>query len=162
MTITIAEAIQRTVEHREVFHDEMLHIMRQIMGGELTPGAGRRIHDRLRVKKETIGEIAARRRSCANSRPRCRSRTRGGDRHRRHRRRRRAHVQRVDDRAFVVAAAGAKVAKHGNRAVSSRSGSADVLESLGANLSLAPEQIAACVEKDRASDSCSLPRITRR
>src|SRR5204862_8005778 len=59
MTITIAEAIQRTVEHREVFHDEMLHIMRQIMGGELTPAQVAGFMIGLRVKKETIGEIAA-------------------------------------------------------------------------------------------------------
>ena len=57
--ITIAEAIQRTVEHREVFHDEMLHIMRQIMRGELTPAQIAGFIIGLRVKKETIGEIAA-------------------------------------------------------------------------------------------------------
>jgi anthranilate phosphoribosyltransferase len=59
MKIGIAEAIQRTVEHREVFHDEMLHIMRQIMGGELTPAQVAGFIIGLRVKKETIGEIAA-------------------------------------------------------------------------------------------------------
>ena len=57
--ITVAEAIQRTVEHREVFHDEMLHIMRQIMRGELTPAQIAGFIVGLRVKKETIGEIAA-------------------------------------------------------------------------------------------------------
>src|SRR3970040_1658005 len=57
--ITIAEAIQRTVEHREVFHDEMLHAMRQIMRGELTPAQIAGFIIGLRVKKETIGEIAA-------------------------------------------------------------------------------------------------------
>ena len=57
--ITIAEAIQRTVEHREVFHDEMLHVMRQIMRGELTPAQIAGFIMGLRVKKETIGEIAA-------------------------------------------------------------------------------------------------------
>ena len=57
--ITVAEAIQRTVEHREVFHDEMLHIMRQIMRGELTPAQIAGFTVGLRVKKETIGEIAA-------------------------------------------------------------------------------------------------------
>ena len=57
--ITVAEAIQRTVEHREVFHDEMLHIMRQIMRGELTPAQIGGFIVGLRVKKETIGEIAA-------------------------------------------------------------------------------------------------------
>ena len=57
--ITIAEAIQRTVEHREIFHDEMLHVMRQIMRGELTPAQIAGFIMGLRVKKETIGEIAA-------------------------------------------------------------------------------------------------------
>ena len=57
--ITVAEAIQRTVEHREVFHDEMLHIMRQIMRGELSPAQIAGFIMGLRVKKETIGEIAA-------------------------------------------------------------------------------------------------------
>ena len=57
--ITVAEAIQRTVEHREVFHDEMLHVMRQIMRGELTPAQIAGFIVGLRVKKETIGEIAA-------------------------------------------------------------------------------------------------------
>src|SRR5207247_6847276 len=57
--ITGAEAIQLTVEHREVFHDEMLHVMRQIMRGELTPAQIAGFIVGLRVKKETIGEIAA-------------------------------------------------------------------------------------------------------
>ena len=57
--ITIAEAIQRTVEHREVFHDEMLHVMRQIMRGELTPAQIAGFIIGLRVKNETNGEIAA-------------------------------------------------------------------------------------------------------
>ena len=148
MKITIAEAIQRTVEHREVFHDEMLHIMRQIMGGELTPAQVAGFIIGLRVKKETIGEIAAAAqvmREFATTVPVKDPADvidivgTGGDA---------AHTFNVSTAAaFVVAAAGAKVAKHGNRAVSSRSGSADVLESLGANLSLTPEQIAACIEK---------------
>ena len=148
MKITIAEAIQRTVEHREVFHDEMLHVMRQIMGGELTPAQVAGFIIGLRVKKETIGEIAAAAqvmREFATTVP-VKDPAEvidivgtGGDG---------AHTFNVSTAAaFVVAAAGAKVAKHGNRAVSSRSGSADVLEALGANLTLTPEQIATCVEK---------------
>jgi anthranilate phosphoribosyltransferase len=148
MKITIAEALQRTVEHREVFHDEMLHVMRQIMGGELTPAQVAGFIIGLRVKKETIGEIAAAAqvmREFATTVPVKDPSDvvdivgTGGDA---------AHTFNVSTvTSFVAAAAGAKVAKHGNRAVSSRSGSADVLESLGANLGLTPEQIAACVEK---------------
>ena len=148
MKITIAEAIQRTVEHREVFHDEMLHIMRQIMGGELTPAQVAGFIMGLRVKKETIGEIAAAAQVMREFATKVLVKDpadvidivgTGGDA---------AHTFNVSTAAaFVVAAAGAKVAKHGNRAVSSRSGSADVLEALGANLSLTPEQIAGCVEK---------------
>ena len=148
MKITIAEAIQRTVEHREVFHDEMLHVMRQIMGGELTPAQIAGFIIGLRVKKETVGEIAAAAqvmREFATTVPVKDPNEvidvvgTGGDA---------AHTFNVSTAAaFVAAAAGAKVAKHGNRAVSSRSGSADVLESLGAHVTLTPEQIAACVEK---------------
>ena len=59
MTITASEALQRTIEHREIFHDEMLHLMRMIMGGEITPLMTAAILTGLRVKKETIGEITA-------------------------------------------------------------------------------------------------------
>ena len=57
--ITPQEALQRTIEHREIFHDEMLHLMRLIMKGEITPVMAAAILTGLRVKKETIGEIAA-------------------------------------------------------------------------------------------------------
>ena len=148
MTITIAEAIQRTVEHREVFHDEMLHIMRQIMRGELTPAQIAAFIVGLRVKKETVGEIAAAAQVMREFATRVPVKDpdgvvdivgTGGDA---------AHTFNVSTAAaFVAAAAGARVAKHGNRAVSSRSGSADVLEALGVRLELTPEQIARCVEQ---------------
>ncbi len=148
MKITISEAIQRTVEHREVFHDEMLHIMRQIMSGELTPAQIAGFIIGLRVKKETVGEIAAAAqvmREFATRVPVADPAAvmdivgTGGDA---------AHTFNVSTAAaFVVAAAGGKVAKHGNRAVSSRSGSADVLEAFGANIDLPPEKIAAAVDK---------------
>ena len=57
--ITPQEALQRTIEHREIFHDEMLHLMRLIMQGELSPVMTAAIMTGLRVKKETIGEITA-------------------------------------------------------------------------------------------------------
>ena len=148
MKITISEAIQRTVEHREVFHDEMLHIMRQIMSGELTPAQIAGFIIGLRVKKETVGEIAAAAqvmREFATRVPVADAAAvmdivgTGGDA---------AHTFNVSTAAaFVVAAAGGKVAKHGNRAVSSRSGSADVLEAFGARLDLPPEKIAAAVDQ---------------
>ena len=59
MPITPQEALQRTIEHREIFHDEMLKIMRMIMNGELSPVMTAALITGLRVKKETIGEIAA-------------------------------------------------------------------------------------------------------
>src|SRR5581483_3679824 len=123
--ITVAEAIQRTVEHREVFHDEMLHVMRQIMRGELTPAQIAGFIIGLRVKKETIGEIAA-----AADRHLVDTCGTGGDA---------AHTFNVSTcAAFVAAAAGAKVAKHMGRSVSSSSGSAEVLEALGAHITLTP------------------------
>ncbi|MCX7960272.1 MAG: anthranilate phosphoribosyltransferase [Burkholderiales bacterium] len=148
MKIGIAEAIQRTVEHREVFHDEMLQIMRQIMRGELTPAQIAGFIIGLRVKKETIGEIAAAAQvmrefatpvKVKNDRNLVDTCGTGGDA---------AHTFNISTAAaFVAAAAGAKVAKHMGRAVSSSTGSAEVLEALGANIALSPEQVAQAIEK---------------
>ena len=148
MTITANEALQRTIEHREIFHDEMLTVMRQIMKGEMSPAMTAAILTGLRVKKETIGEIAAAAQVMrefatpvavadkTNLVDLCGT---GGDA---------AHTFNISTAAmFVAAAAGARVAKHGNRGVSSKSGSADVLEALGANVMLSPERVAACIEE---------------
>jgi anthranilate phosphoribosyltransferase len=145
--ITPQEALQRTIEHREIFHDEMLHLMRQIMQGEISPLMVAAILTGLRVKKETIGEISA---AAQVMRELC---TRvetphnphfvdivgtGGDS---------AHTFNISTAsAFVAAAAGATVAKHGNRSVSSKSGSADVLEALGARIDLTAPQVAECIQ----------------
>ena len=147
MKIGIAEAIQRTVEHREIFHDEMLHVMRQIMRGELTQAQIAGFIIGLRVKKETVGEIAAAAqvmREFATMVPLKDHQHvvdvvgTGGDG---------AHTFNISTAAtFVSAAAGAKVAKHGNRSVSSRSGSADVLEALGAKLEMSPADIARSID----------------
>jgi anthranilate phosphoribosyltransferase len=146
--ITVAEAIQRTVEHREVFHDEMLHIMRQIMRGELSPAQIAGFIMGLRVKKETIGEIAAAAQvmrelatpvEVADDRHLVDTCGTGGDG---------AHTFNVSTcAAFVAAAAGAKVAKHMGRSVSSSSGSAEVLEALGANIALTPAQTGEALAK---------------
>ncbi len=141
--ITPQEALQRTIEHREIFHDEMLALMRMIMKGEVSPVMGAAILTGLRVKKETIGEIAAAAevmREFANK-VHVEDDTRfvdivgtGGDG---------SHTFNISTASmFVAAAAGARVAKHGNRGVSSKSGSADVLEALGVNIMLTPRQIA--------------------
>jgi len=137
------EALTRIIEHREIFHDEMLSLMRQIMSGEVSPVLIAALVAGLRVKKETIGEIAAAAtvmREFATQVPvpdtpelidTCGT---GGDS---------AHTFNVSTAAmFVAAAAGAKIAKHGGRSVSSKSGSADVLELLGANINLKPEVVA--------------------
>ena len=147
MKIGIAEAIQRTVEHREVFHDEMLHVMRQIMRGELTQAQIAGFIIGLRVKKETVGEIAAAAQVMREFATLVELKDHqhvvdvvgtGGDG---------AHTFNISTAAtFVAAAAGARVAKHGNRSVSSRSGSADVLEALGAKLELTPADIARSIE----------------
>ena len=146
--ITIAEAIQRTVEHREVFHDEMLHIMRQIMRGELTPAQIAGFIMGLRVKKETIGEIAAAAQvmrelatpvEVKDDRYLVDTCGTGGDG---------AHTFNISTcAAFVAAAAGAKVAKHMGRSVSSSSGSAEVLEALGANIAMTPAQTGQAIDE---------------
>jgi len=146
--ITIAEAIQRTVEHREVFHDEMLHVMRQIMRGELSPAQIAGFVIGLRVKKETVGEIAAAAQvmrelatpvEVKDDRHLVDTCGTGGDA---------AHTFNVSTcAAFVAAAAGAKVAKHMGRSVSSSSGSAEVLEALGAHIGVTPAETGQAIEK---------------
>ncbi len=144
--ITPQEALQRTIEHREIFHDEMLHIMRLIMNGEMSPVMMAALITGLRVKKETIGEITAAAQVMRefSTKVEVADKTHlidivgtGGDG---------SHTFNISTCAmFVAAAAGAKVSKHGGRSVSSKSGSADVLESLGLNINLSPEAIARCI-----------------
>ncbi len=144
--ITPQEALQRTIEHREIFHDEMLHLMRQIMAGEMSPVMMAALITGLRVKKETIGEITAAAEVMRefSTKVEIADKTHlvdivgtGGDG---------SHTFNISTCSmFVAAAAGAKVSKHGGRSVSSKSGSADVLESLGLNINLSPSHIARCV-----------------
>ena len=146
--ITPQEALQRVIEHREIFHDEMLHIMRLIMGGEMSPVLMAAFISALRVKKETIGEITAAAQvmrefstkvQVADTQHMVDIVGTGGDG---------SHTFNISTCSmFVVAAAGAKVSKHGGRSVSSKSGSADVLESLGVQINLPPDQIAACLKE---------------
>jgi len=146
--ITPQEALQRTIEHREIFHDEMLHLMRLIMGGEMSPVMMAALVTGLRVKKETIGEITAAAQVMRefSTKVHVADKTHlvdivgtGGDG---------SHTFNISTCSmFVAAAAGARVSKHGGRSVSSKSGSADVLESLGVNINLSPEQIARCIEQ---------------
>lgn len=146
--ITPQQALQRTIEHREIFHDEMLHIMRMIMSGEMSPVMTAALVTGLRVKKETIGEITAAAQVMRefSTKVHVGDSTHlvdivgtGGDG---------SHTFNISTCAmFVAAAAGAKVSKHGGRSVSSKSGSADVLEALGVNIHLPPEAIARCIEE---------------
>ncbi|MBX3630216.1 MAG: anthranilate phosphoribosyltransferase [Nitrosomonas sp.] len=142
------EALNRIIDHQEIQHDDMLSLMRQIMQGEVSPILISAIIAGLRVKKETIGEITAAAKvmrefatpvnitdhhhlvdTCGT----------GGDA---------AHTFNISTAAaFVSAAAGVRVAKHGGRSVSSKSGSADVLEALNVNLNQAPDQVADSINK---------------
>ena len=143
MQITPQEALLRCIDHREIFHDEMLSLFRTIMNGEMSPVMIAALTMGLRVKKESIGEIAAAAqvmREFSVKVPLADTSNlldivgTGGDG---------AHTFNISTASmFVAAAAGARVAKHGGRSVSSSSGSADVLEALGANINLTPEQVA--------------------
>lgn len=147
MSITPQQALQRAIEHREIFYDEMLSLMRQIMAGEVSPVMTAAILAGLRTKKETIGEITA----AATVMRELATKVvvppphehfldvvgTGGDG---------SHTFNISTATiFVAAAAGARVAKHGGRSVSSKSGSADVLEALGVNLNLTAPQVAECI-----------------
>ncbi len=144
--ISPQEALLRTIEHREIFHDEMLHIVRQIMSGDLSPVMMAALITGLRVKKETIGEITAAAQVMRefSTKVHVADKTHlvdivgtGGDG---------SHTFNISTCSmFVAAAAGAKVSKHGGRSVSSKSGSADVMESLGININLSPGAIAQCI-----------------
>jgi len=144
--ITPQEALQRVIEHREIFHDEMLHIMRLIMSGEMSPVLIAAFIAGLRVKKETIGEITAAAKVMREFSTKVEVADKmhlvdivgtGGDG---------SHTFNISTCSmFVAAAAGAKVSKHGGRSVSSKSGSADVMEALGININLSPQAIAQCV-----------------
>ncbi len=148
MSFSPQEALQRTIEHREIFFDEMVDLMRQIMRGDVSPMMTAAILTGLRVKKETIDEIAAAAtvmREFALAVPVADTTHlvdivgTGGDG---------SHTFNISTCAmFVAAAAGARVAKHGNRSVSSKSGSADAVEALGAAIELQPAQVAAAIEK---------------
>lgn len=142
------EALKRLIDHRELLHEEMLTLMRQIMNGQVSPVMIAAILVALRVKRETIGEIAAAalvmrefatKVDVADTEHLVDTCGTGGDA---------AHTFNISTAAaFVAAAAGAKVAKHGGRSVSSRSGSADVLEALGVNIDLHPQQVGQAIEQ---------------
>ncbi|MBU0916750.1 anthranilate phosphoribosyltransferase [Aquabacterium parvum] len=141
--ITDQQALQRVIEHREIFHDEMLGLMRRIMTGEMSPVVMAALITGLRVKKETVGEITAAAQvmrefatpvQVDDKRHMVDLCGTGGDG---------AHTFNISTTAmFVAAAAGARVAKHGGRSVSSSTGSADVLESLGVGINLQPANVA--------------------
>jgi len=146
MPITNTEALTRCIDHREVFHDEMLSLVRRIMSGEMSPVMMAAMLMGLRVKKETIGEITAAAQVMREFATKVDVADRknlvdivgtGGDS---------SHSFNISTCSmFVAAAAGARVSKHGNRGVSSKSGSADVLEALGVPMSLTPQAISRCI-----------------
>jgi anthranilate phosphoribosyltransferase len=146
MSITDLDALTRTIDHREIFHDEMLALMRRIMSGEMSPVMMAALLVGLRVKKETIGEITAAAQVMREFSTKVEVADRkhlvdivgtGGDG---------SHTFNISTCSmFVAAAAGARVSKHGNRSVSSKSGSADVLELMGVPLSLKPADISRCI-----------------
>jgi len=148
VNISPTEALARCIDHREIFHDEMLSLWRRLMSGELSQVQIAGLLMGLRVKKETVGEIAAAARIMREFSSRVPVEDAsglvdivgtGGDG---------AHTFNISTAAsFVAAAAGARVAKHGNRSVSSSSGSADVLEALGARIDLAPDQVGECLRQ---------------
>jgi anthranilate phosphoribosyltransferase len=148
MPITDTEALVRTIEHREIFHDEMLALMRRIMGGEMSHPMMAALLMGLRVKKETIGEITAAAQVMREFSTKVQVADRnhlvdivgtGGDS---------SHTFNISTCSmFVAAAAGARVSKHGNRGVSSKSGSADVLEAMGVPLTLKPDAIARSIDE---------------
>ncbi len=145
--MNVQQAIRAVTEGRDLTAAEMTEVMRAIMGGEATPAQIGGFLVGLRMKGETVEEIAAAARVMRELATPVRVSVErlvdtcgtGGDG---------AETFNISTAsAFVAAAGGARVAKHGNRSVSSRSGSADVLEAAGVCLELGPEQVARCIEE---------------
>src|SRR4051812_16560147 len=155
----IKKAIGRVVERQDLTETEMVEVMDQIMSGETTPAQTAAFITALRMKGETVGEITGAARVMRDRVTRIRVGKNvldldrddinldletildvvgtGGDG---------TNTFNVSTTvAFVVSACGVKVAKHGNRSVSSACGSADVLESLGVNLDVTPETVEKCI-----------------
>lgn len=144
--MTPSEALSRCIEHREIFHDEMLHLMRMLMRGEMSPTMAAALLMGLRVKKETIGEITAAATVMREFATPVQTEMSddlldlcgtGGDG---------TSTFNISTTAmFVAAAAGVPIAKHGGRSASSPSGSVDIIEALGGRVDLKPEQVAQCI-----------------
>jgi anthranilate phosphoribosyltransferase len=143
----IREAIAKLVEREHLLQEEAEGVMREIMQGEATPSQISAFLVALRMKGETVAEIAGCARAMRDQVIKVTPRRNpvidtcgtGGDG---------AHTFNISTiTAFVVAGAGVAVAKHGNRSVSSRCGSADLLESLGVNIDLEPEDMARCIDE---------------
>ena len=147
MAFTIAQALNRVVAHQDLTHEEMIDIMRAIMSGDASPVQTAGVLTALRVKVETTTEVAAAATVMREFATSVEVRVphlvdmcgTGGDG---------AHTFNISTAAmFVAAAAGANVAKHGGRSVSSSTGSADILEKLGANIHLSPEKVAESIRR---------------
>ena len=141
-------ALQRIITHQEIPYGDMVALMRKIMRGEVSPVLMAAILSVLRTKKETVEEITAAAQVMREYATQVEVDNKnylvdtcgtGGDS---------AHTFNISTAAaLVAAAAGTSVAKHGGRSVSSKSGSADVLEALGVNLNQTPQQIALSIQE---------------
>jgi anthranilate phosphoribosyltransferase len=148
----IREAINKVIERKDLNEKQMVEVMNEIMSGETTPAQIGSFITALRMKGETVEEISGAAMVMREKATRIETGVAvdegeilvdtcgtGGDSS--------GTFNVSTTTAFVVAAAGIPVAKHGNRSVSSKCGSADVLEALGVNLDLTPEQVGACVKE---------------
>ncbi len=148
MPISNTEALTRVIDHREIFHDEMLALMRRIMSGDMSPSMMAALLIGLRVKKETVGEIVAMAQVMRefSTKVDVADKTHlvdivgtGGDS---------SHTFNISTCSmFVAAACGARVSKHSNRSVSSKCGSADVLEAMGVPMTMTPAAVAQSIRE---------------
>jgi anthranilate phosphoribosyltransferase len=143
----IREALEKLVNRASLSEAEMIEVMNQIMTGEASPLQVASFLTALRMKGETIEEITGAARVMRDKAHRVKVAAQtvldtcgtGGDQ------KRTFNISTTS--AFVVAGAGVKVAKHGNRSVSSQSGSADVLSALGVKIDAPTEKVEACIDK---------------